>query len=270
MVRVGGLCLAHLGTGSECKQLQETDMRRVLPFLIFAVLVVACSGDTPVEPATAPDDLHAKLTGPPDLSGVLPQFERRVFIHYRPGFARPEGRGKPKKDNGGSKCFSLLGNGAKWKTIEPYSTTFLTLPVATWNEVDKDIFGRGQLVNEVREFDGEMDDVNTAQFGPYPNPNVLAVTVVWGIFIGPPRGRELVEWDILMNDAFTWGDATKPNTPNVWDIANVATHELGHAAGLGHPPDECTEETMYAFAASGETKKRTLEAGDIAGILGLY
>jgi len=54
------------------------------------------------------------------------------------------------------------------------------------------------------------------------------------------------------------------------DFENIATHELGHAIGLGHPSSTCTEETMYAFASLGETKKRDLNAGDVQGIDGLY
>ena len=54
------------------------------------------------------------------------------------------------------------------------------------------------------------------------------------------------------------------------DYQNIATHEFGHALGLGHPESTCTEETMYAFASFGETKKSTLEAGDIAGVNKLY
>ena len=54
------------------------------------------------------------------------------------------------------------------------------------------------------------------------------------------------------------------------DYQNIATHEFGHSLGLGHPGDSCTEETMYAYGSSGETKKRTLEAGDIAGVNELY
>ena len=99
--------------------------------------------------------------------------------------------------------------------------------------------------------------------------SLIAVTVVWGIFAGPPSQRELVEWDLLMNEAeFEFGDADADDS--VMDIENIAVHELGHAAGLGHPSNSCTEETMYAYADFGETKKRTLEAGDMAGILALY
>ena len=54
------------------------------------------------------------------------------------------------------------------------------------------------------------------------------------------------------------------------DYQNIATHEFGHGAGMSHPSDSCTEETMYRFAQSGETKKKTLNAGDIDGIKSLY
>ncbi len=244
-------------------------MRRAVPFLLLTAVVLACQSDNPVGP-TVPG-LHERLTSPPDLSGLLPQLERRVFIHYRRGFAKPEGRGKPTK-NGTSECFSFLAKGASWKTVEPYRSTF-PVPVRMW-EFNNEIFGDGEenvAPDDIEEFTGDLDDINTAQFGPYNNSNVIAVTVVWGVFGGPPRNRGLVEWDLLMNDSFDWGDLNPNNPdPNVMDRENVATHELGHAAGLGHPPNECTDETMYAFASAGEIKKRDLNAGDIAGILALY
>lgn len=54
------------------------------------------------------------------------------------------------------------------------------------------------------------------------------------------------------------------------DFENIAAHEMGHSVGMGHPSGECTEETMYSTAALGETKKRDLNDGDIAGVSGLY
>ena len=81
-------------------------MRRALSVLIFALAASACQGDSPVGP-TAPD-LHASLLAAPDLTGLLPQLERRVFIHYRRGFARPEGRGKkPPKEKAGFGRFRI-------------------------------------------------------------------------------------------------------------------------------------------------------------------
>ncbi len=96
----------------------------------------------------------------------------------------------------------------------------------------------------------------------------IGVTIVWGIFNGPPFARELVEWDQVYDDTdFDWsstGEAGK------MDFENIATHELGHTVGMGHPDDSCLEETMYRFASEGETNKRTLEAGDSAGVKRLY
>ena len=55
------------------------------------------------------------------------------------------------------------------------------------------------------------------------------------------------------------------------DFENIARHELGHAVGLGDLyNDACSEQTMYGYSENGETKKQTLESGDIAGIQKLY
>ncbi len=55
------------------------------------------------------------------------------------------------------------------------------------------------------------------------------------------------------------------------DFENIDTHELGHSVGLYDLFTEaCSEDTMYGFAATGETKKSTLEGGDITGIINLY
>jgi len=106
-------------------------------------------------------------------------------------------------------------------------------------------------------------------FADIEHEGAIAVAIVWGYFGGPPPFRELVEWDMVFDDVdFDWsaiGEAGK------MDFENIATHELGHAVGLGDLYNtECSEATMYGYASYGETKKRTLEAGDIAGVSSLY
>ena len=55
------------------------------------------------------------------------------------------------------------------------------------------------------------------------------------------------------------------------DFENIATHELGHSVGMADLYDSvCSQETMYGYASEGETNKRSLEAGDIAGVKKLY
>jgi hypothetical protein len=94
------------------------------------------------------------------------------------------------------------------------------------------------------------------------------VTNVWGYFRGPPRTREIIEWDMILDDVdFGWSTSGDAGKMDVW---NIVAHEVGHALGMGHPESSCAEETMYAYASNGETKKRTLNAGDEAGIAKLY
>ena len=181
-------------------------------------------------------------------------------------------------------CFSFLSSGAKWKVKEDY----LVNPTNTLG-LDE-IFIKSNLAEDIQEwetaagtdiFGNEISGVvdsgsigniangkNEVVFGNIDGSGVIAVTYVWGVFSGPPQNRRLVEWDQIYDQVdFTWNN---DGNSNDMDFENIAQHELGHSFGLGHPSDGCTEETMYRFASEGETKKRNLNSGDIAGIKKLY
>ncbi len=213
--------------------------------------------------------------------------EKVVHVFYKEGFShKPDHAKGPPAEKGGSgggdKCFSVLAKGAIWKTQENYivdptnirglSSTFVKDTVAasltTWNDNSPSTIFGSEVTGVVDGIDTvSTDGKNEVMFGSINEPGVIAVTVTWGIYGGPPQVRELVEWDAVFDEVdFDWGDAQ----PNKMDLQNIATHEFGHAAGLGHPGDSCVDETMYSFASIGETKKRDLNAGDIAGINNLY
>ncbi len=57
-----------------------------------------------------------------------------------------------------------------------------------------------------------------------------------------------------------------------FDIASIATHEIGHVLGFLHPPNtkKNASLTMYASTSAGETLKRTLDKGDKLALAKLY
>ena len=120
----------------------------------------------------------------------------------------------------------------------------------------------------MRRFESCLPSIKV-YFADIGQSGVIGVTIVWGVFSGPPHNRKLVEWDQVYDDVdFDWsisGEAGK------MDFEYIATHELGHSIGLDDLYEgACSEETMYGYAGYGETKKRSLEAGDIIGVKKLY
>lgn len=212
--------------------------------------------------------------------------EGLMFVHYakdKHENAKPPWAGGG-KGGGESTCYEFLSKGAKWKTNEGWvvnpanteglSDSFILSNLAgdiqKWEDSSStDIFGTGSITNSILEVDtNSPDGLNEVYFGDVDSVGAIAVTIVWGIFSGPPSKRELVEWDQIYDQVdFSWSSSGEAGK---MDFENIATHELGHSVGMGHPSGDCAEETMYAYADFGETKKRTLNQGDIVGISELY
>lgn len=199
------------------------------------------------------------------------QLDRVDFIHY----AKPENPGKTPKTN---ICYKLMG--VKWSLVpvsyvinpsnsqglaESFVTNAISISSETWDastsaELLNDVYG----INYTAQY-GVQNFQNAIVFNSYPDNNVIAVTSVWFTRVG----RKIVEFDILFNNNFNWGDATINSSK--MDLQNIAIHELGHAVGLDDIySSSCSQVTMYGYSTEGETSKRTLEQADIIGLQRMY
>lgn len=211
-------------------------------------------------------------------------------IIHRKLDARPA---KPPK-GGGTQCYAYISHGAKWKTVEPWvvnTTNTRGLPsqgtldtvaqaIAKWEDAtdgtvgdstgNVDVLGNGATTSATLVADTQSpDNQNEVYFADISSSNAIAVTIVWGFFSGPPALREIVEWDQVYDDVdYDW---SMDGAPNAMDLDNIVTHEIGHSVGMADLYESaCSEETEYGYAARGETKKRSLESGDITGVNLLY
>lgn len=207
-----------------------------------------------------------------------------AIVHYAKNTKKPA---KPSSD---TICYSYIAKGAKWRNVEPwfvdstnsglsadYILQNMSSDIFKWedatdgivnNGVATDILGEGFLGTASSTLGNQLDYKNEMEFASIDNPGAIAVTYIWGIFGGPIFQRELVEWDQVYNTAYAWsasGEAGK------MDFENITTHELGHSVGMGDLyTSGCNQETMYGYADYGQTNKRDLNIGDIAGINLLY
>jgi len=99
-----------------------------------------------------------------------------------------------------------------------------------------------------------------AESGGIPNSQLGLANITFN----PTTGR-ILDTDIRLNgEDFTWVTNGNPGSGEA-DVACVATHELGHAAGLDHVPS--LGSSMYPY---GEVGDDTLSADDSAGISTIY
>jgi len=208
------------------------------------------------------------------------------FIHYKKSHGKPSGTPGGKPDGKDEGYYTYLAKGAKWKEEEPYILNptnldrvkrkdvlqAVDLGMSEWeSNALANIFGPVTVDTDASHLDLDvLQEMNTISFRPFNNQNVIAQAIVWGYFGGPPSQREIIEAHIEFNDDFLWGVVTNP-TDEFMDVQNIATHELGHCAGMGDLYlTGAIEETMYGYSDEGETNKRDLDKGDIAGVTNLY
>lgn len=146
------------------------------------------------------------------------------------------------------------------------SLSAIVAALQTWTDVAGSSFvfdfsGQTTAQTQVNTTNGQ----NIISFQSLGQSGVLASNYFWY----STADGAMIESDIIVNTSYTW---RTDGAAGGYDVQNILTHELGHSLSLDDLYDlrVDSEKTMYGYAASGETKKRTLHQDDIDGISYLY
>jgi hypothetical protein len=221
------------------------------------------------------------MAAKPDKAGRPEKLKQIIFVHPvapdSPG--KPDKPpGKPPKDEPKDKdnTYYELWGGYLAETAEYYINPNVGLvtagdPVAAVNSAVEswdvatadDLFSYAGTTTESWYAEDEQNTISWVKFTPR---DYIAVAVMWY----DPATMIIYEVDIIFNTFHNWG-IDPGRRDRAFDIQNIATHEFGHPAGLADLYDEIYSElTMYGYSSRGETKKCSLEEGDILGAQELY
>ncbi len=106
------------------------------------------------------------------------------------------------------------------------------------------------------------DGINLVMFRNASSGSALATTYMWS------SGARMLDADIVFWDAGFQFFTGSSGCSGGFYIEDVATHEFGHALGLGH--STIATATMYPSISTCSQQSRSLDADDIAGVLALY
>lgn len=175
-----------------------------------------------------------------------------VPVYYNPA-------GQSTNPNAGPVIESAI---SKWNAVTPTKFTF------TW--MGTNTRGTGACDDDI-----DADGFNTIAYSSELPFGVLGSTCT--LFKGPNAPIE--EFDMILDAGTPWSVANP--TPNgKYDLHSTMLHELGHAAGIGHPCSVTSKTSnscnaaeklavMFAFLDDGE-QRRTLTADDEAALRAQY
>jgi len=254
--------------------------KRVLSLALIAALVIGLAG-----PAVA--------TAKPAEPGkpISPKVLEAVFIHYE-----HPGKGKPPPLPEEPKVYDYyLLLGPKWDLGKhPAGVSYVINPSGApagaelqvkaafeaWDDATAaELFNNSPLI-DINSWWGRLDGKNNVSWQVIADGTVIAATWIWYIDKDGSGtmtdGDEMQETDIVFNASQRWGidldgEGTAYKLKNMFDVRNIATHEVGHVVGLDDLYEtKYSEITMYGYSSKSETKKISLAIGDTNGTRRLY
>jgi len=246
-------------------------MQRSIYVWLFLLALAVLSPTISTVPQAQSQDSEADDEDEPLARPLPPGVELRVFIQ-RPRVVKPSHLGTcTQTANAHVNHFELTD----WHLSSPiiWSLNRATVPSSVAGSVDGVLNASFQAWSGIAFFQGSdtrakrarLDHVNAVLWKRLRR-STIGITYVWY----SRSSGAVVEVDTVFNKRHPWaifaGSPDCHDSPDAYDLQNIATHEFGHWLGLDDLYDDADKDlTMYGFSAGGEVKKRTLGSGDIAG-----
>ncbi|MGB9023588.1 MAG: matrixin family metalloprotease [Candidatus Bathyarchaeia archaeon] len=238
-----------------------------------------CVGETVEIEVRQEGDFYVLVSPKKTLStptGLFATSAGYVLMWYKPGTGWQVSTARPGADWYGPAKWSSGAFDYRINTAnipgDVSSSSFITYATAsfqTWEDdpgssIDFSYLGTGTGTA------GSQDGANTVGWGSIGG-STIAVTYDWASYsTGNYDSLRITETDMKFDSSKSWS-AQSSGVTGRYDVQNIGTHEAGHTFGLGDMYESAdSEQTMYGYGSTGETKKRTLEWGDRAGVAALY
>lgn len=253
LITLGGIALGAIGIGSAgAREAHLTNHEFVVQIaregktytmVVDFLLLDDGSGGIAQKESAAQADMLAKLN---DTSGQTATASTSTSAYVLSGFSWPS-HTVSYSYNPAGKPASLSGDQAAVQAA-----------ANTWSTAGANFSFTGGSTTSAATgaCNGAADGQNTIGWAQQSG-SVLALTC------STYAGANELEFDMQLSPSWTWTTGSPANV----DLQSVVTHELGHAAGLGHSTNPSA--VMYASYTIG-TIKRTLTSDDIAGVVAIY
>jgi len=254
-------------------------MKRKLTAPIIVFIIAALLGGSAGIVASAPAD--------------TPDVELAKVVYYAKGGVKgPPPKDEPPPSDKDNTYYEILG--PKWGSTVSYridpdfapagAVAEIEAAFEAWDDVTSaELFAPAIVDYNANASLSTPDGVNTVSFRMLAGmPNALAVTYIWYEDVdgnhNMTEGDLMYDTDMVFNLKFKWaidpdgeGKLRADAKGKYYDVRNIATHEVGHVVGLNDLYlDIYSELTMYGSGGTKETKKISLEVGDISGTQYLY